>query len=562
MTLDQHRAALALEHALGDPSDPDNAFAPARMIALDDAEAYPAGACAELDRWGFARFYVPGAYGGALDRFEEVSLLMRAVARRDLTVAIAHAKTYLGSVAVLTGGDDMQKRRLAELVLGGAQIALALTERDHGSDLLATEVSAVRTSRGYVLNGEKWLINNATRGRALTVFAKTNDERGPRSFSLFFVDKREAGGAFTHPPKVHTHGIRGADISGICFRDCTVPEAARIGPEGHGLELMLRSLQITRTLIVALSLGAADSALRIAARRPGTRSARDRAVLAEAFVEHLFADALAIAAARALHVIPEQASVFSAVAKYAIPLRLEEATCRLAGVLGPSAVLRAGHGGGAFQKIVRDGALVSLFDGSTVVSLNALAQQLVLVAGRDKKDPELSDRLRATFDLASPVPPFDPSRVTLSSKGRDDLSSGLDAASFDAAGPGPRIAAAARRVLDARAADREAIRTIAAGSGRTQGQSALLFEKARRHTLIAAAASAVSMWIHNRARLGPFFEEGRWLAIGLERIAGELEGRPPAVSPEDEGHLLEEIDRRSGGSLFSIVPMAIAEGRR
>src|SRR5262249_22723352 len=83
-----------------------------------------------------------------------------------------------GPPPVGAGAPPPPQRPLARLVLRGDQIALALTERGHGSDLLGTEVEAAPGPGGYRLRGEKWLVNNATRGRALTVFARTDPAGG------------------------------------------------------------------------------------------------------------------------------------------------------------------------------------------------------------------------------------------------------------------------------------------------------------------------------------------------------------------------------------------------
>ena len=140
-------------------------------------------------------------------------------------------------------GSDDQKRLAAGLIRGGGKIAFALTERTHGSDLLANELEAREEGDRLLISGEKWLIGNATRSTAMTLFARTRAEGGPRGFSLLFADKRLLDSAgFHHLPKVKTVGLRGSDLSGICFDRCAVPAAARIGPAGSGFELALKAL--------------------------------------------------------------------------------------------------------------------------------------------------------------------------------------------------------------------------------------------------------------------------------------------------------------------------------
>jgi hypothetical protein len=105
------------------------AWSPELLAAHDDHDRFPAEAVAVLDEAGFGRNYV-------LDRdssFPEMTALIRAVARRDLTVAIAHGKTFLGSAPVWVAGTPAQVSAHADRVRAGEIVCWGLTERDHGT---------------------------------------------------------------------------------------------------------------------------------------------------------------------------------------------------------------------------------------------------------------------------------------------------------------------------------------------------------------------------------------------------------------------------------------------
>ncbi|MFV2117038.1 acyl-CoA dehydrogenase, partial [Streptomyces sp. Act-28] len=167
------------DHSLGDPRDPATVFSYACCAELDRAEGFPGEICGLLDAWGLQRYYVPEPLGGKLRDFPVPLELIRAVARRDLTVAIAHGKTFLGGVSAWISPDSAATRAVADQVMKGAPVSWGLTERAHGSDLMAGELLAEEVPGGYRLTGEKWLINNATRGRTLTVLPPTGGG-GPR----------------------------------------------------------------------------------------------------------------------------------------------------------------------------------------------------------------------------------------------------------------------------------------------------------------------------------------------------------------------------------------------
>jgi alkylation response protein AidB-like acyl-CoA dehydrogenase len=568
-TFPQYSAAESLEQRLGDPFAPDNVFSFGNAVALDEREEYPEEACEILDALKVSDYYVPSQLGGELKSYEEFIAVLRVIARRDLTVAIAHGKTYLGAVATWVGGSDEQQRRLVDIIRSGSQVALALTERAHGSDLLSSEVEAASVAGGYALSGEKWLINNATRGRALTVFAKTGAGSDPRGFSLFLVEKNGSS-TYKTLPKIKTHGIRGADISGISFDRTLLPEDAVIGRIGAGLEILLKAFQLSRTVITGLSLGAADTALRITvdfalARKLYGDSVfaipHARRLLCDAFIDLLICECVSIASARSIHVEPEQMSLRSAISKFFVPVTVEKILKSLSVVMGARQYLRQEHCDGVFQKIYRDNAILSLFDGSTAVNLHGIGTQLAQLTRR-VEHAELSNRLAQIFSLTQTLPDFDPAALTLHNKGRDSILQGFTLSLEKLSSIKPKDATLeliedrARSILTEVERLRE--RVAASLSDNGFNKSPEMFEQAEKYCALEAAACCVHMWVHNREELGEFFGRGDWLVLSLERLLMRL-GRRRAILPgEHEQHVAEELQRLyHDRQLFSVVPFRL-----
>lgn len=570
-------AAEALEEALGDPFNPHNVLSFERAVALDEAESYPADAVALLGRWGLLRHFVPASSGGDLLRFDESMRLLQLVSRRDLTCAIALGQTFLGSVAVWIAGTDAQKRQQAEVLFANGQAALALTEEAHGSDILANDVTAQRCDGGFVLRGEKWLINNGTCGRVLTVFARTDGEGGLGGFSLFRVDKRRlAPGSFEPLPKTRTHGIRGADISGVRFVDAKLGEDALIGKWGGGAELVIEALQLTRIGCAGFSLGAADSALRIALdfahqRRLYGGAVMDiphaRSVLTSAFIELLACDALALSAARAVHAVPGQLSLISAVAKYFIPTRMERAIREVAVVLGARHYLREGFAAGAFQKFMRDAAVVSLFDGSTAVNLDGIGVQLQRLPATDEASAaSRADRLRTWFNPGAPLPPFGPSGLQWMNGGVEDVTQGLPEVvraieALQGLDPEVRAELALHAATLARicAEDRDALVALARKDRAALKRSPELFDAAQRFCTTFAAAACLHLFVQGRASMDAFFASGTWLVAVLRKLVGELSFGRAAVRDRVDAALTERmLALHREDRLFAAAPIALA----
>ena len=571
--------AEKLERYLGDPHDERNAFSFAQAVALDEAEEYPARACALLDEWGLPDFYVPAACGGRLRSYEELISLLRVVARRDFTVGFAYSiLSLLGSAATWVGGTDCQKTKVAQLLKERKQIILAYNEKAHGGDFMATGVKAVKVDGGYRLSGEKWLIGNAVRCEALTVMARTRDEAGPRSLSLFLVEKNALDPhSFEHLPRIKTLGVRGAHVSGIKFKESFLRDDALIGAEGTALEQTLKAFQLTRAVIPALALGAADTALRCVldfARSRNLYGARAiampqvRRTLVEAFLDLVIGDCLTMACARAVHQTPEQMRLYSAVVKYYVPQSLEESIERLGVVLGARHYLREEHWHGMFQKLLRDNVVVRYHFNAALnlttigVHLRDLAQHR---ASPHADAAALQTRLASIFDLNYPLRDFDPNALSLYTRGRDDFLNGLDLALEQLHQLAPSallqcLVAQVERVLEERQAADDEQREVASRLGSEYSRSPELFEQAERYCVLEAAACCVHIWLHNRERLGEFFGRGDWLVLSLERLLMRLGQHRDVLPAEYEERVAAEMERLFDEErLFSIVPLQLAQ---
>jgi alkylation response protein AidB-like acyl-CoA dehydrogenase len=580
---ESYRAAKSLQQYLGDPCAEDNPFSFKRVMEMDEREEYPEHICALLNEWGLPDYFVPVAYGGKLDSYEELFSLFRVVAQRDVTVAFTQAVTYVASSVVWIGGDDRQKERVAEIIRSRDQVAIGLHEQAHGNDLLACEVRADKKPNGYALSGEKWVIGNPRRSSTIVIFAKTGLQGSHRGFSLLLLEKKnlpKSGYSYLH--KFKTHGLRGHEVSGIRFESCSIPDESVIGPPGSGLEIALKASQVTRVVVTGLCLGALDTALRVTLDFALSRRLyggavlgipHARGLLVDAFLDLLICDCVATVAARGLHVATSQMSVWASIAKYFIPDTTNNVIRQLSVVLGARHYLREGHWWGVFQKIARDciGASVSHY--SSVISLSHLAPQLFHLADHRAKAvreglPQQST-LNGLFALDQPAPAFAADRLALHNRGRDDVMAGLEAGlreieELELKGDVERpmllqLRRLTRRLLGAlRAQDRRLL--AANGRGQALGQSVEMMEMAKRYSTLYAAAACIQIWLRNRDRLGEFFRKGEWLALGLNRLRRSLGGGDAAGAPEMVDRVAQELERRyRERRAFAIVPLDLAE---
>ena len=576
--LKQYLLAEDLEQALGHPLNRESEISWAKVLEIDEEEKFPHREINWLYEWKLQNYYIPSECGGKFSSFEEFVSFVRVLSRRDQTVGIAFT-TLFWSFLTWMAGTQEQKVFLANFIQqeNGA-MCLGYSEREHGSDLVGGELTATKVEGGYLLKGEKWPINRATISGVTYILAKSDPEGGAKSLTLFMIDKKEINSDhYYHLPKILTHGIRASDMSGIGFRDCFVSDSMRIGAEGEGLEIALKGFQITRMLCAAFSQGAADTALRTALRFALNRVVYKRRVfelpqakktLVDAFLDILICDCETIGAARGFHIIPEQFSIWASVVKYFVTVRLERLINDVSVVLGSRFYFRAEEDWGIFQKVLRDNAIISMFDGSTVVNLHALILQLrQLSKTRARRKPEtltqIKSRLEQIFSLDKSLPNFPAEKLDLFGRGMDDPIQGLETT---------------LKQIEAVEGNRETIDMILHLGGLvleeidshdqiiTQSkfeyghdQSPELFEIAQKYSTLHAAACCLHMWLYNRHLLGEFFGQGEWLVLCLHRLLRSLRPLPYFISRDYLENAAQELLKLyKAEQLFSIVPIQLA----
>ncbi|MFD0279713.1 acyl-CoA dehydrogenase [Kitasatospora sp. NPDC127111] len=559
-----------IETALGDPTDEGNPYGYHRLLPADRA-AVPFAAAEELlDGLGVSAEYVPRHLGGRLDSIETLVRVMRPLFRRDVGLGMGYGMhTFMAASDVWITGTPAQQEWMAGLLLRGARAAIAQHETAHSNDYVRSQVAARREGDGFVLTGSKPMINNLSRAEALVLFCRTDPEPGSRSHSVLLLDPRQLpAGRATVLPRHHAVGLRGCLWTGIAFDDCPAPESALLGAVGSGVGTALRSFQISRTVIASLALAAVDTSLRTAVqfdldRRLGgsygswTDPARIDQALVNAFVNLLLYDSLAVVATRALHLLPEQTSVYSASLKYLLPKVLIKTMYDLSVVLGAGIYTRDGNLG-IFQKHVRDVPVLSLGHAGTVACQATVIPQLPWLArGSWFAEPEPPAEL---FRLGTEVPPLDRTRLSLAC-GRDGLSAELVAVADGAPGGSPAeraLRSLAGRLVGELRDLRQRVLALS-DADRAGPRGAVSFPLVDRYALLLAAASVAGVWRHGRDGRDPFLADPSWAALALHRIARQLGTPVGELPPECGTRVRHELqlrfaDRRSFDLYNTPVP--------
>lgn len=248
---------------------------------------------------GFFSIYHPEKYGG-LDRgIMDLVLVTEELSRHCGGIALAVAATALGTFPIILSGTDAQKEKyLPKLAAGEALAAFGLTEPSAGSDAGHIQTRAVKKGDKYVLNGTKIFITNGAEAEVFTVIASSDPEKGTRGATAFIVEKGTPGFSIgKHEDKM---GIRASSTTELIFEDCEIPEANRIGAEGEGFLVAMKTLDRSRPGVAAQALGIGQGALDLALDYAKTREQFGQSIIQFQALQFMLADmAMQIEAARA-----------------------------------------------------------------------------------------------------------------------------------------------------------------------------------------------------------------------------------------------------------------------
>jgi acyl-CoA dehydrogenase len=209
---------------------------------------------------GLMNLNVPSEYGGSGLGLVDQCLIVEELAHACGGMTTSIIANCLALEPIILGGTDEQKQRFLSPFCAEYHLAsFCLTEPSGGSDAGGLSTRARRDGDHYVLDGEKCFITNAPHASIYTVFATLDPAQRHRGITAFVVPRSAPGVA---PGKDEEKmGHRASSTSTVRFDGVRVPAADRLGAEGEGFALAMRTLDQTRTPIGALATGIAQAAL-------------------------------------------------------------------------------------------------------------------------------------------------------------------------------------------------------------------------------------------------------------------------------------------------------------
>ena len=350
------------------------AVEPLAAEADEMSQVHP-GVLAALRQSGLCSLMVPSEFGGAAGRPDPLAI---CVVREALMASSSHADSLfalqgIGSYAITLAGSPEQRAHWLPRV-GTAEVlaALAITEEHVGSDVKNIATRATATANGLMLQGTKSFISNGGAAGFYLVLGKED-----AGYSMFLVPADVPGVSVTPTPEIMSPHVLGE----IHFDDVELPQSARLGQPGQGMDLVLATLGVFRVSVAGAAVGLAQAALEEAVRHTRTRVQFGRPLARLGPVAQMLADSWTeIEMARLLTYRAAAAAVRDSAA--ALPqssmakLAATEAACRVVDrcvqVMGRFGLVRNTK----IEKFYRQARPMRIYEGASEVLRLGIARQL------------------------------------------------------------------------------------------------------------------------------------------------------------------------------------------
>ena len=357
-----------------------------KAAEYDEHATHPAEIVAKAHELGLMNLYIPKEHGGPGLSLFEGTIVGEELCWGCAGIGTSISCTGLGAGPVLAAGTDEQKRTwLSPLIEEPILCAFGLSEPDAGSDVAGMKSTAVRKGDEYVLNGSKTFITNAGYAAWTIVFAKTDPDAEHRGISAFIVPMDTPG--VTIEKHLDKMGQRATDTSAFALTDVVVPAANRLGEEGDGFKIAMRTLDTTRPGTAIGAVGVARAAFEHACEYSKERVTFGQPIAMNQGVNFLIADmATNIEAARLLcwqaawmldAGYGRKATLYSSMAKrFAADIAMEVTTDAVQ-IFGGYGYIKEYP----VEKLMRDAKLYQIYEGTSQIQRLVIARDILMPRG-------------------------------------------------------------------------------------------------------------------------------------------------------------------------------------
>ena len=251
---------------------------PRALIAkMGEAGLFGIGHAEELGGQGFGKL----GYCVAVEQLARVNA--------SLWNIVGGSAGLCGTAISVGGPDDVRRRYLPDLFSGRKVGAYALSEPGAGSDAGSLKTVARRDGDAYVIDGAKTFITNAPIADVFVIFTNAAPATGSKGITAFAVERGAKG--LDIGPNDEKMGLHGSTTAQLYFNGLRVPISQRVGDEGDGFKIALRTLDFGRLGLAAHSVGAAQRLLEASVEYAKTRAQFGKPIGTNQAIQWMLADA-------------------------------------------------------------------------------------------------------------------------------------------------------------------------------------------------------------------------------------------------------------------------------
>jgi alkylation response protein AidB-like acyl-CoA dehydrogenase len=241
------------------------------------ARSLPLEALRAACREGFAGVELARESGGLGLSFSAKMRMAEELSKHDLAFTFSLIQHHNAIARIAESGTAAAAKLVTGMLAGDLIGCTAMSESGGGSDFSAIRTIAKKVDGGWVLDGDKAWITNASEANVLLTYAQTDAQSGSKGIACFIVTSDAAG--FSRQPAYELHGAHAIGVGGYTMKDCFVPDEMLLYPGGAGFKAAMQGVNRARIHVTAMNAGILDASLSIALQYAAQRQAFGKPLL-------------------------------------------------------------------------------------------------------------------------------------------------------------------------------------------------------------------------------------------------------------------------------------------
>jgi alkylation response protein AidB-like acyl-CoA dehydrogenase len=352
-----------------------------RAAKIDTTGEFPHDLVEAFGRQGYLSLLLPESYGGTEGDLTSFCIVIEEIAKVCGSSSLIILAQGLGILPILLGGNSFQKDLyFTEISEKNNLTAFALKEPEGGLEASSINTMGKKQGKDYLINGRKCFITHGSLAKFYSVFVATQPERGAEGISAFIVEDGTPGLLFGK--REEKIGMRGSVTTDVIFENCRISQENRLGEEGEGWKIAMKTLNMSRPAIGAQAVGIAQGALDFAIRYANERIQFGKPISSFQAIQFMIADmATQVEAARALVYKAaaqideklEDTEKLSAISKYFASEIAMEVTTDAVQILGGYGYMKDYP----VERMMRDAKVTQIYEEPNQIQRWVVAQQLL-----------------------------------------------------------------------------------------------------------------------------------------------------------------------------------------